>query len=181
MKGAYELTVQNKRIHYQFTIKRNITVIRGDSATGKTTLLEMIETYSQNGISSGIDLKCTVPCIVLHGGDWKQRLSYTHNSIVFIDECNDFIRREEFASEVKRSDNYFVLVTRDDLPNLSYSVEEIYGIRMSKQYAGLKKTYNEFYQIYGQAEVLMMKKYVKSLNGGDSLLKLRCLVVQDSG
>ena len=55
MKGAYELTVQNKRIHYQFTIKRNITVIRGDSATGKTTLLEMIETYSQNGISSGID------------------------------------------------------------------------------------------------------------------------------
>ena len=36
MKGAYELTVQNKRIHYQFTIKRNITVIRGDSATGKT-------------------------------------------------------------------------------------------------------------------------------------------------
>lgn len=149
MKGAYELTVQNKRIHYQFTIKRNITVIRGDSATGKTILLEMIETYSQNGISSGIDLKCTVPCIVLHGGDWKQRLSYTHNSIVFIDECNDFIRREEFASEVKRSDNYFVLVTRDDLPNLSYSVEEIYGIRMSKQYAGLKKTYNEFYQIYG--------------------------------
>ena len=77
MKGAYELTVQNKRIHYQFTTKRNITVIRGDSATGKTTLLEMIETYSQNGISSGIDLKCTVPCIVLHGGDWKQRLSYT--------------------------------------------------------------------------------------------------------
>ena len=46
MKGAYELTVQNKRIHYQFTIKRNITVIRGDSATGKTILLEMIETYS---------------------------------------------------------------------------------------------------------------------------------------
>ena len=41
MKGAYELTVQNKRIHYQFTIKRNITVIRGDSATGKTTLLEL--------------------------------------------------------------------------------------------------------------------------------------------
>ena len=152
MKGAYELTVQNKRIHYQFTIKRNITVIRGDSATGKTKLLEMIETYSLNGISSGIDLKCTVPCIVLHGGDWKQRLSYTHNSIVFIDECNDFIRREEFASEVKRSDNYFVLVTRDDLPNLSYSVEEIYGIRMSKQYAGLKKTYNEFYQIYGEYE-----------------------------
>ena len=155
MKGAYEVNIQNKRIRYQFTIKRNITIIRGDSATGKTKLLEMIEAYFQDGRSSGIELKCSVPCIVLHGGDWKQRLSYTHNSIVFIDECNGFIRKEEFAREVNHSDNYFVLVTRDDLPNLSYSVEEIYGIRMSKQYAGLKQTYNEFYHLYGDYEAVL--------------------------
>ena len=113
--------------------------------------------------------------MVLDGGDWKQKLSYTHNSIVFIDECNDFIRREEFASEVKRSDNYFVLVTRDDLPNLSYSVEEIYGIRMSKQYAGLKKTYNEFYQIYGEYEKVLNDKadllLVEDSNAGFEFFK----------
>lgn len=163
MKGLYEVNIQNKRIRYQFTIKRNITIIRGDSATGKTKLLEMIEAFSREGRSSGVELKCDVPCVVLHGGDWKQRLDYIHNSLVFIDECNSFIRQEAFASEVKYSDNYFILVTRDDLPNLSYSVEEIYGIRLSKQYAGLKQTYNELYHLYGEYENVFVEQPKKLL------------------
>lgn len=36
MKGSYHIIVQNKRIRYEFDIRRNITIIRGDSATGKT-------------------------------------------------------------------------------------------------------------------------------------------------
>ena len=40
MKGKYSILVQNNRLRYEFTIYRNITIIRGDSATGKTTLLE---------------------------------------------------------------------------------------------------------------------------------------------
>ena len=42
-----------------------------------------------------------------------------------------------------------MIVTREGLPNLPYSVDEIYGIRISGKYAGLKQTYNEFYHIYG--------------------------------
>ena len=38
MKGTHRIIVQNKRIRYDFEIKRNITVIRGNSATGKTAL-----------------------------------------------------------------------------------------------------------------------------------------------
>ena len=67
-----------------------------------------------------------------------------------IDECNRFIKSEDFAVRVKESDNYFVIVTRDDLPNLPYSVKEIYGIRESGKYAGLKQVYNEFYCFAGK-------------------------------
>lgn len=42
MKGKYSVFVQNNRLRYEFTISRNITVIRGDSATGKTTLLDLL-------------------------------------------------------------------------------------------------------------------------------------------
>lgn len=38
MRGTYRVSVQNKRIWYDFEIKRNITIIRGDSATGNTAL-----------------------------------------------------------------------------------------------------------------------------------------------
>ena len=47
-------------------------------------------------------------------------------------------------------DNYYVIVTRESLPTLPYSVEEIYGIRTSGRYGTLKQSYHEFYRIYGK-------------------------------
>ena len=150
MKGKYSVLVQNNRLRYEFTISRNITIIRGDSATGKTTLLDLLNAYDRDGESSGVLVKCDVPCVVIGGQRWEENLQFIHNSIVFIDECNRFIKSEDFAVRVKESDNYFVIVTRDDLPNLPYSVKEIYGIRESGKYAGLKQVYNEFYCLYGE-------------------------------
>lgn len=150
MKGKYSVFVQNNRLRYEFTISRNITIIRGDSATGKTTLLDLLNAYDRDGESSGVLVKCDVPCVVIGGQRWEENLQFIHNSIVFIDECNRFVKSEDFAVRVKESDNYFVIVTRDDLPNLPYSVKEIYGIRESGKYAGLKQVYNEFYCLYGE-------------------------------
>lgn len=65
MKGKHRITVQNKRIRYDFEIKRNITIIRGDSATGKTALVDMIREYYENGAESGVELKCDKTCVVL--------------------------------------------------------------------------------------------------------------------
>lgn len=149
MKGKYSILVQNNRLRYEFTIFRNITIIRGDSATGKTTLMELLAAYYRDGESSGVIVRCEVPCVVIGGQHWRESLAPVHGSIVFIDECNSFVKSEDFAVSVKESDNYFVIVTRDDLPNLPYSVNEIYGIRESSKYAGLKQVYNELYQLYG--------------------------------
>ena len=61
MKGKYSILVQNNRLRYEFTIYRNITIIRGDSATGKTTLLELLAAYYRDGESSGVIVRCEVP------------------------------------------------------------------------------------------------------------------------
>ena len=58
MKGKYHIVVQNKRLHYEFDIQRNITLIRGDSATGKTTLYDMISLAARNGDNSGVKVQC---------------------------------------------------------------------------------------------------------------------------
>lgn len=58
MKGSYKIIVQNSNVRYEFEIRRNITIIKGDSATGKTTLVEMIGEFYENGLSSGIELFC---------------------------------------------------------------------------------------------------------------------------
>ena len=71
-------------------------------------------------------------------------------------EGNEFVRSSEFARMIQATDNYYVIVTREGLPSLPYSVEEIYGIRISGKYGTLRQSYHEFYRIYG-ADVLREK------------------------
>ena len=49
-----------------------------------------------------------------------------------MDEGAKFINTEEFASAIKNSDNYYVLITRQDLCNLPYSIHEIYELNTDK-------------------------------------------------
>ena len=52
MIGPISVTVKNTRNTYAFTLKRNITILSGNSGTGKTTLYNMIAEYNQDGRQS---------------------------------------------------------------------------------------------------------------------------------
>ena len=161
MKGKHRIIVQNKRLRYDFEIQRNLTIIRGDSATGKTTLVEMVREYTDNGDESSIELISDKKCYVLQGATWKGQLTDIQDSIVFIDEGNSFVFSDEFSDTIQKTDNYYVIVTREGLPNLPYSAEEIYGIRLSGRYGGLKQQYNEFYHIYDVRNTLDDDKFLE--------------------
>lgn len=77
---------------------------------------------------------------------------YERDCIIFIDEGNDFVMSNDFAAIIQDTDNYYVIVTREGIPSLPYSVDEIYGIRDSGKYGTLKRTYNEFYHLYQIAD-----------------------------
>ena len=175
MKGSYDIVVSNAKVRYAFTIRRNITIVKGDSATGKTTLVEMIREHYESGAGSGIELNCAKTCRVLAGRDWHILLREMHDSIIFIDEDNEFLPTDEFAGAVRGSDNYYVIVTREGLPNLPYSIEEIYGIRESGKYASIQRVYHEFYHIYGNTRtgktVCPEKVIVEDSNSGYEFFK----------
>ena len=65
MKGSFEVVVKNRRIQYKFTISRNITILKGDSATGKTTLIDMIQAFQNDADSSGVSITSSCPCVVI--------------------------------------------------------------------------------------------------------------------
>ena len=112
MKGKHRIIVSTKRLKYDFEIRRNLTVIRGDSATGKTTLVDMIREYVNNPSGTPVELTCDKKCYVLEGSLWKEQLSAMQDSIVFIDEGNEFIKTVEFADTIQKTDNYYVIVYR---------------------------------------------------------------------
>ena len=149
MIGKHNVKVSNQNAHFNFNLTRNITVIRGDSGTGKTTLIGMLSDYEAQGKQSGVTVICDKPCCVLTAKDWENgRLENIKNSIVFVDEGNKFIKTVDFARAVKNSDNYYVLITRENLCNLPYSVEEVYEMYTKRHSKKLNKVYNGTRRFY---------------------------------
>ena len=147
MKGSHRIIVETKRIKYDFTIKRNVTIIAGNSATGKTTLIEMIQEFYENQEQSGIILQCDKSCVVLEGRQLDPCLGNVHDSIVFIDGGNSFITLPEFADWVKESDNYFVIATREELSLIPNDLKEIDGLRRAGKSDDTNQKCNELYRI----------------------------------
>ena len=141
MTGTHHIEVKNRDAVFKFDLHRNITIIRGDSGTGKTTLYEMIADYTRLQQASGVNLSCDKKCVALTDSDWKNQLRLFSDSIVFIDEGADYLKSEEFAASIKATDNYYVLITRENLHELPYSVDEIYEIKTSGKQHSLKRIY----------------------------------------
>lgn len=167
MKGEHRILIYSKRIKFEITVRRNITIFKGDSATGKTTLISMIRDYNNDGADSGITLVCDKNCEVLNGRKWSTDLDTIKDSIVFIDEGNKFVSSEEFARKIQGSDNYYVIISRENFPMLPYSINEIYGLRESGKYSDIKQIYNESYSLYKE-------------NTTDSIIKPTLIITEDS-
>ena len=159
MTGSYDIVVRNSIVQFKFRITRNITILRGDSATGKTTLVNMVRQHALGGEASGVSISAQKECTVLTGIRRQDEIRGIRDSIGFIDEGFSFVSSNEFARAIRDSDNYYVIATRDSLFNLPYSIKEIYRIRTvsrRSKYQEYDRIYSEFYPIYDDSV-----KYVK--------------------
>jgi len=160
MKGIHHVEISNRDAKFKFDLNRNITIIRGDSGTGKTTLFEMVSAQTRLKSASGVNISCDKECVALIDMDWKNQLNSTFDSIVFIDEGFRDLMTAEFAGAIKNSDNYYVIFSRDSLHNLPYSVEEIYEIKTSGKYHTFKKIYNSTKtHVYGKTDKRAIDKF----------------------
>lgn len=142
MRGTHAVYVANRRLDYRFELRRNITIVRGNSGTGKTTLYEMVADHTRLGQDSGVQISCDKDCVALVDLDWRAQLLRTRDSIVFLDEDAAYAASPEFARTIRETDNYYVIITREALYALPYSVEEIYQIRASGRYHRFERMYH---------------------------------------
>lgn len=154
MKGTYKIRVRNNKNDYSFELKRNITLLCGDSGRGKTTLYEMIAEYDRFGKNSGVNISCDKEIKAISGYDWENQIKNLNDCIIIIDEDNHFIKTKEFARVVRNSNNYFLLITRNYLSALPYSVEEIYEISGKGKNKRFKNVYSEVDHLYNNPRKL---------------------------
>lgn len=163
MKGSVRVVVSTKKLRYELNLRRNITILQGDSASGKTTLIQIISDYQSGRTGPGTEIVCDRKCIVLAGDAESaiMRLKSLTEAVVFVDEQERFLYSKAFSEAVLASGCYFVFVTRDGLNMLPYSVNEIYYLKNSGYYQNTRQVYNSMYQVYPEAE--MNKKIEPSL------------------
>lgn len=144
MRGEYKIRVKNNRNSYTFTLKRNITILRGESGRGKTTLYDMISEHNRYGKESGVFVSSDRELLAVDGDGWEDVIRSNPNKIIVIDEDSSFVRTKDFARVVQGSDNYYLLITRNYLATLPISVDEIYKLTGGKN--------NKFVPIYKSIE-----------------------------
>lgn len=153
MKGNIRVLVSTKRLRYELNLRRNITIIQGDSASGKTTMIQIISDYLSGRSGPGTEVVCDRKCIVLSGDDESvlAKLGMQKSAVVFVDEQERFLNTKSFAKAVLESDCYFVFITRDGLNMLPYSISEIYYLKNSGYYQNTRQVYNSMHQVYPEA------------------------------
>lgn len=146
MTGSFLIEVKNADIFYKFTIRRNITVIRGKGATGKSTLYNLVDTFN-NTDRQGISVRVTRGASLETLSAQRFRDSVLENAgrgnrIFIIDEDAPFIHSNEFAAQVNNSGYYFIIITRDKLDQISCSIHEVYElVKYDERLVGLKQAY----------------------------------------
>lgn len=144
MRGEFKVKVRNSRNNYTFSLRRNITVLKGESGRGKTTLFDMIHEHNRFGKESGISISCDRELIAVMGDTWENEIVGNPGKIIVIDEDSHFIRSKDFARVVRGSDNYYLLITRNYLAELPISVDEIYELKGAKN--------KKFSRVYSDAD-----------------------------
>lgn len=110
MLGKYSIEVKNKRISFAITVKRNMTIIRGFSGTGKSTFINMLETALNGGVT-GISLESNYDPKKIEVIRNEKQLQYIINSgerdRIFIVDGNLNLSKDEcFIEFMKTSDSY---------------------------------------------------------------------------
>lgn len=153
MKGEYNITLNDNRVRYEFTVRRQVTIILGHSGTGKSTLCDWVSRLVL-GNNRDIGIHCNIKDkleVIRNNKKFVEEIKESSEKIFFIDENNDYLYTKEFANAIQGSDCYFVIATRSlkSVKYLTFSVEDIYELGSERED---KITINRFINRYNVVE-----------------------------
>lgn len=129
MVGKQYINLYSKRYSFEIELERKITIIRGDSGTGKSTLINAAYKAITDG--SFRNKSSAEIMVILPGMKFKTMLREildTTNAIILMDENVPGLMSHEMGDAINESSCYFVIVTRDNLASIPYSINSVYGM-----------------------------------------------------
>lgn len=149
MKGRFSLEIESRKVIYQLNMERKVTVIKGNSATGKSSMIRLLADYIELGKDSGVHIRKSSDYeikVFENRTDWSRDLEHVHNSIIFADEDVRYLYDKNFQTVFQTADCYIVIISRSGMfQQLPYAINSIYELRTQKNG---KFSVVRMYQIY---------------------------------
>lgn len=127
-----EIKVQSRRLDYLIQIRSKYTIIRGDSGTGKTTLISLLR-RDDTVISSKLNL-VPLPIKSPNGGEdkWLEYLEFISgpDTLLYCDEEHPYLLSKKFQSALVNCQAYLLIVSRAPLVGIPYSCGDVYKIKV---------------------------------------------------
>lgn len=129
MVGAYKLSVRVKGLSYDLVLKSQVTVVKGNTATGKSYFVDLVEQYVREKGSCRSTIKVvsdfTDIGVVSNPKELDYVLKRMSGGLIIMDESIIAYLYTQIPSIVLNSGNYFLLFTRLPLNRLPYSIVDV--------------------------------------------------------
>ena len=126
--NTIDLDVQDGNLHFKISFERRINFIIGDSASGKTTLHDMIIAASND---SDITVISTYTPVTVDTTNYEVTIKGTKNAIIIVDDLS-IIETAEFTGLVKeyfvKNNLWFLIMAREDEESLDSSKKLSFSI-----------------------------------------------------
>ena len=157
MLGGFTVTIKGRKETYSLNVKKKITVIQGDSGSGKTRIISLLNQIKRDNTIGMIDSKYEVDTLP----DWhilqkimqvgsklaalkEVLLEYDYkDKLLIVDEDYDGLYTHDFARFVNNVDCFFIIIARKPLHNLTYDMNEIYRLSKTRAVITLQQVYEE--------------------------------------
>ena len=133
------ISIKSSNLNYELKIENKLTIITGLSATGKTTLINLINEYNSENNVAEVDSE--LPMYIINSNIWENPELFRDKAFYFIDEDMEFLKTPKFFKNVMNSNGYFIVVGRNPEIFINYSVDSIYELKM---YNGVHRMVNKY-------------------------------------
>lgn len=135
---SIEIKINSPLMNYRLSFNNRVNILRGDSATGKSFLLRLLD----NRRNSKIDIQSTYKLFHINVDMILNGLPLNDDIVYILDE-GDGIENSEIINLINKSRFKFILITREsDLENVNYGIYQIYNLHQSGKYNISKPSYD---------------------------------------
>lgn len=134
-----KIKIKSKLINYDLKFEHNLNILRGDSSTGKSTLVKFLD----NEESSNAIIESNYELFHLTSKMLERNIKLDNKTIYIMDE-DDGIKNKIVIDTINKNKYKFILIIRDaKLENLSYGIDQIYELYNSGKYNLNRRIYKD--------------------------------------